>query len=202
MNKSWDEKYSAADFYYGTEANDFLREHCAAIPAGGEVLCLAEGEGRNAVFLGGRGWRVVALDQSPVGLQKASRLAFERGVRLETVVADLADHAIEPARWDGIVSIWCHLPPPLRAVVHGQVVRGLRPGGVLLLEAYTPDQLRHGTGGPKDVELLPTLAELRRELAGLEFEHAVECERVIQEGHGHHGLSAVVQIVARRARAG
>jgi SAM-dependent methyltransferase len=195
---SWDEKFGAAGHYYGTEPNDFLREHHAVIPAGGRVLCLAEGEGRNAVFLAQQGFEVVAVDQSPVGLRKAGALAAERGVRIETVLADLADYRIESGGWDGIVSIWCHLPQPLRADVHRQVVAGLRSGGVLLLEAYTPAQLGYGTGGPKSVDLLPTLVELRTELDGLDLVHAVEREREVHEGQGHFGLSAVVDIVAVR----
>jgi len=193
---SWDEKYGAPGHYYGTEPNDFLREHHAVIPAGGRVLCLAEGEGRNAVFLAQQGFEVVAVDQSPVGLRKAEALAAERGVRIETVVADLADYRIEPGRWDGIVSIWCHLPPLLRAEVHGQVVAGLKRGGAFLLEAYTPAQLDYGTGGPKSIDLLPTLADTRAELDGLDLVHAVEREREVHEGQGHFGLSAVVEIVA------
>jgi len=193
---SWDEKYSAPGHYYGIEPNGFLREHHTAIPAGGRVLCLAEGEGRNAVFLAQQGYRVVAVDQSPVGLRKAQALAAERGVQIETVVADLADYRIAPGHWDGIVSIWCHLPQPLRSDVHVQVVAGLRSGGVFLLEAYTPAQLQYGTGGPKSVDLLPTLAQLRTELHGLDLVHAVECEREVREGHGHTGSSAVVDIVA------
>lgn len=195
----WDERYGAEGFFYGTEPNDFLREQFAAIRPGGDVLCLAEGEGRNAVFLAGQGYRVVALDQSAVGLGKAERLAAERGVSLATVVANLDSHRIEPQRWDGIVSIWCHLPSRLRAAVHRQVVEGLKIGGVFLLEAYTPAQLQFGTGGPKEVDLLPTLAMLRQELAGLECVRGEERERVIHEGQGHDGRSAVVQVVARRA---
>jgi SAM-dependent methyltransferase len=195
---SWDERYGTAEYFYGTEPNDFLREHCTEIRRGGDVLCLAEGEGRNAVFLAQQGFHPLALDQSPVGLDKAMQLATAKGVRLETVVADLAAYRIEADRWDGIVSIWCHLPSALRNVVHRQVVAGLKVGGVLLLEAYTPAQLAHGTGGPKDLDLLPTLAALREELAGLELVHAVELERQIHEGPGHHGPSAVVQVVARR----
>lgn len=193
---SWDEKYGAPGHYYGTEPNSFLREHHAVMPAGGRVLCLAEGEGRNAVFLAQQGYQVVAVDQSPVGLRKAETLAAERGVRIETIVADLAVYRIEPGRWDGIVSIWCHLPQPLRTDVHRQVVAGLGSGGVFLLEAYTPAQLSYGTGGPKSIDLLPTLAELRIELDGLDLVHAVECEREVHEGQGHFGLSAVVDIVA------
>lgn len=197
---SWDERYGTADYYYGTEANEFLREHCPGIRRGGDVLCLAEGEGRNAVFLAQQGFRPVAVDQSAVGLKKAGQLAASRSVQIETVLADLADYRIEPDRWDGIVSIWCHLPAALRAAVHRQVVAGLKVGGVFLLEAYTPAQLAYGTGGPRTADLLPTLAELRRELAGLDLVHAVERERTVHEGGGHHGLSAVVQVVAHRRR--
>ena len=146
---SWDERYGTAGYFYGTEPNDFLRGHCAEIRHGGDVLCLAEGEGRNAVYLAQQGLHPLALDQSPVGLAKAVQLAAARGVQLDTLVANLADYQVEPGRWDGIVSIWCHLPSALRAVVHRQVVTGLKIGGVFLLEAYTPAQLAHGTGGPK-----------------------------------------------------
>ena len=197
---SWDEKYGAPGHYYGTEPNGFLRERHAVIPPGGRVLCLAEGEGRNAVFLAQQGYQVAAVDQSPVGLRKAQALAAERGVQIETVVADLAEYRIAPDHWDGIVSIWCHLPQPLRTAVHRQVVAGLNVGGAFLLEAYTPAQLGYGTGGPKSVDLLPTLAELRDELAGLDLVHAVEREREVHEGQGHFGLSAVVDIVAVRRR--
>jgi SAM-dependent methyltransferase len=194
----WDDRYRPASYYYGTEPNDFLRDHAKVIPPGGSVLCVGEGEGRNAVFLAGRGYDVVALDQSAVGLAKAGLLASARAVRIQTTVASLDGYRFEAGRWDGIVSIWCHLPSAIRSRVHRQVVVGLKPGGVFLLEAYTPEQIRHGTGGPKEVDLLPTLAELRRDLDGLEILEAAESERIVQEGAGHTGLSAVVQLVARR----
>jgi SAM-dependent methyltransferase len=194
----WDERYSAEGYYYGTDPNDFLNEQAHLIVPGGAVLCLGEGEGRNAVHLAGRGYEVTAVDQSPVGLAKAEGLAAARGVRLHTVVADLAKWPVGRECWDGVVSIWCHLPRDLREKVHRQVVEALRPGGVFILEAYTPDQLRFRTGGPTDPELLPTLADLRRELQGLELVVAAERERVIHEGRGHDGPSAVVQLVGRR----
>ena len=96
------------------------------------------------------------------------------------------------------MSIWCHLPSALRPAVHRQIVSGLRPGGVLLLESYTPQQLAFGTGGPRSADLMPTLSELRRDFADLEFRHAEERERVVAEGRGHHGPSAVVQLIARK----
>ena len=96
------------------------------------------------------------------------------------------------------MSIFCHLPSALRRSVHARVVRALRPGGVVLLEAYTPAQLGRGTGGPSDADMLPTLALLRAEFAGLEVLVGVERERAVLEGKGHRGASSVVQFVARK----
>ena len=194
----WDVRYGTDEYWYGTLPNDFLKEHVDALPPGGRVLCLGEGEGRNAVFLATRGFDVVALDASAVGLTKAERLARERHVTIATVKADLSDYALGRDEWDGIVSIWCHLPAPVRARVHRDVGPALRVRGAFLLEAYTPAQLEFKTGGPRSVELLPTLAALRDELSGLELELAIEREREVHEGRGHGGRSAVVQIIARR----
>ena len=105
------------------------------------MLCLADGEGRNGVYLAEQGYTVCSVDLSEMGLEKANRLAVQRGASAEAVVADLADYAVGEARWDGIVSIFCHLPSAVRASLHERVVAGLKPGGVFILEAYTPDQL-------------------------------------------------------------
>jgi SAM-dependent methyltransferase len=162
------------------------------------VLCLGEGEGRNAVFLAARGHSVTAVDQSAVGLAKASALAQGRGVALTTVVADVSTYPIGPQAWPAIVSIWFHLPSRLRRPVHRAIVAGLAPRGVLVLEAYTPDQLERATGGPPEADRLMTLAGLREELAGLEFEIGREVEREVHEGRLHDGRSAVVQVLARK----
>lgn len=193
----WDDRYGAGEYVYGTEPNDFLAEMAERIPPG-RVLCLAEGQGRNAVFLSRLGYDVTGVDSSAVGLEMAQRLAADRGVRIETLVADLAQFDPGIAVWDGIVSIFCHLPSPLRSEVMRKVVRALRPGGVLILEAYTPDQLRFETGGPRSLDLLASLADLKSDLAGLRFDHAVEIERDVVEGQLHKGRAAVVQIVAVR----
>jgi hypothetical protein len=194
----WDHRYDAAPGYvFGTEPNDFLAACAHHLPPG-PVLCLAEGEGRNAVFLAGQGHAVTAVDQSAVGLTKASRLAAERGVTLTTVQADLADYAIEPGAWSGVVVIFAHLPPALRRSVNARAVAGLAPGGVYLAEVYSPGQLAHATGGPRERELLVTVADLRAELAGLDFLIARECERDVIEGTGHTGRAAVTQVLARR----
>jgi SAM-dependent methyltransferase len=191
----WNNRYARDDFVYGTEPNDFVASVAARIPPG-PVLCLAEGEGRNAVFLAARGHAVTAVDQSDVALGKAQKLAAERGVRIETIVADLAAYRIAPGSWAGIVATWAHLAPPLRRRVHAQAAAGLRPGGVFVLEAYTPAQLAYDTGGPRSVELLMTAVQLRDELAGLEFEVLRELERDVREGSKHTGRAAVVQVLA------
>lgn len=191
----WDIRYGNAFYVYGTAPNDYLQQFAPRIPKG-RVLSLAEGEGRNAVYLASLGYEVTGVDSSAVGLDKAQRLASERSVRITTIMSDLAQFPIEPNSWDGVISIFCHLPSTLRAQVHQRVVKGLRPGGCFLLEAYTPRQLLFKTGGPQNPDNMPDLESLKRELAGLRFEHAVELERDVIEGEGHSGRGAVVQILA------
>lgn len=201
----WNERYAQPGFAYGTEPNEFLVEHAAALQS--PVLSLAEGEGRNAVWLAAKGLAVTAVDASDVGLAKARALAVERGIALGTgapggslvtVVADLAEYAVVESAWGSIVSIWCHVPPVVRRRLHAACVRGLVPGGVLLLEAYTPDQIARGTGGPRDAALTMTLEALREELAGLEIVVGRERVRDVHEGTFHEGASAVVQLLAKK----
>lgn len=193
----WDQRFSGSDYVFGTAPNDFLAAVAPRLPAG-PVLCLAEGEGRNAVFLAARGHAVTAVDQSAAGLAKAAALAADRGVPLTTTVADLADYPIAPGTWAGIVAIFIHLPPALRNAVLARAAAGLCPGGVFVLECYTPAQLARTTGGPRDPALLAGLAELQSALPGLDFEIARELDRDVVEGAGHSGLASVVQLLARR----
>ena len=194
----WNERYSQPGFAYGTEPNEFLAAAAGQIPSG-PVLSLGEGEGRNAAYLAGLGHRVVAVDQSQVGLAKARQLAADRGLSVETISADLDGYSIEPGAWAGIVSIFCHLPRRIRVPLYAAAARGLQPGGVFVLEAYTPKQLGRGTGGPQDPDMLVSLADLSEELAGLEFLHARELEREVREGEYHTGVASVVQVIALRA---
>lgn len=196
-NDMWDERYASADYAYGKTANEFLQAHWRAIP-GKAVLSIAEGEGRNAVFLAQQGLAVTAVDGSRVGLAKAGRLAEENGVALDCVQADLAGYDFGRERWDGIVSIFCPLPADLRRAVHRKVVAALKPGGAYLVEAYRPAQIAYGTGGGSDPTTMMTLDSLREELEGLRFERLVEVDRIILEGRFHTGMSAVVQVIARK----
>lgn len=194
----WDQRYSGEDYAYGTEPNDFLVAMAERLPAGGRVLCLGEGEGRNAVWLARQGFRVTGVDASAVGLAKARRLAKSAGVEIETVHGDLAGLDLGEACWDAVVSIFCHLPADLRRQVHAGVVRALKPGGLFLLEAYTPRQLQFGTGGPPAAGMMMALQALTAELSGLDIEYGIELDRAISEGRYHDGIGAVVQVVARK----
>jgi SAM-dependent methyltransferase len=199
MGNPWDDRYSAKGFYYGSEPNDFLKAMASRITPGGRVLCLAEGEGRNAVYLAKLGFRVLAVDGSEVGLKKATAFARENGVSIETKTTDLEAFRILPETFDAIVSIWCHLPNPLRTRIHQESVAGLRSGGVFILEAYRPKQLEYKTGGPPVAELMMNLVDLKQELQGLHLPLAVELDREIHEGTGHVGLSAVVQVLGMKS---
>ena len=193
----WDERYSSEEYAYGTSPNKFLEENVNNIPKG-KVLSLAEGEGRNAVFLAKQGYSVTAVDASLVGLKKARKLAEESGVVVEFIHADLADYDLGENNWEGIVSIFCPLPSLLRRKLYKQVEAGLRQNGVFLLEAYTPDQLKHGTGGGNSVDVMQSKESLTQELAGLKFKHLMELERDVVEGIYHTGIGAVVQAIAAK----
>lgn len=193
----WDDRYGTDEYVYGTEPNDFLAGVVDEIPVG-DTLCLGEGEGRNGVFLAQRGHRVLAVDLSPVGLEKARRLAGLRGVEIGTRVEDLAEFSPGAERWDCIVSIFCHLPPEIRTALHARVVEGLRPGGCLVLEAYTPRQLEFDSGGPPVASMMMSREILETELAGLEVRINRELDREVREGRLHHGTGAVVQFLGRK----
>lgn len=193
----WNERYAGDDYVYGTEPNTFLAEHAKLLT--GPVLSLAEGEGRNAVFLAARGLDVFGVDLSDVGLAKARKLAATKGVTIRTEVADLASYDLPANTYGAVVSIFAHLPGSIRQRLYPLVERSLKPGGIVLLEAYTPAQLPKTTGGPKDPDMLMTAAGLRQEFPHLEVILVRELDRDVKEG-GHRlgGVGSVVQFIARK----
>jgi hypothetical protein len=193
----WEQRYNVDHYYYGTDPNEFLAASVLLLPDG-MTLCLAEGEGRNAVFLAGTGREVHSVDLTEAGVAKTIRLAEQHGVQVAAVVGDLAVFDLGIDRWDAMVSIFAHMPPGVRRDLHRRVVGALKPGGMFLLEAYTPAQIGRGTGGPSVVEMTMTLGGLREELAGLDFVHAEELDREVVEGPGHTGVGSVVQVIARK----
>lgn len=194
----WNQRYGKEEFAYGTAPNDFLVEYANRIPPRGRVLCLADGEGRNGVWLATQGYAVTSVDIADEGMAKARRLAAEAGVALNTQVADLAGYDPGTAAWDGIVSIFMHLPPKLRREVFARCVAALRPGGVVLFEAYAKGQFGRGTGGPPDIELLVAADEVAQEFPGCRILHAFHGLREVNEGRHHNGAGEVVQLVLQK----
>ncbi len=195
----WDERYDHPKHLFGTTPNVFLTEVAHLIPAGGRVLCVADGEGRNGVWLAERGLRVSTFDASARGVAKARALAAARGVALDATVADVATADWPDATFDAVVGVFIQFSlSHERPALFARVRRTLLPGGRFILVGYTPDQLAHGTGGPRNPDKLYEPGRLRDELADFDLEHFDVRERVLDEGVGHRGISAVVEVVARR----
>lgn len=199
----WDQRYDHPRYYYGQEPNAFLATHLPALPPG-TLLCLAEGEGRNAVHAAGLGHRVLAIDSSAVGRRKALELAARRGVSLDYRCADVLadDWTLDPWHgrpWDAIALCFAHLEPADAAVMHARVAAALRPAGVLLLNSFSKEQFGRSSGGPPRLEWLHDLAALRAQFPQLVWEHAVEREVELAEGIGHRGAAMVIEMIGRRA---
>ena len=190
----WDQEYNTENYVYGKQPNDFLKDYYTTIPKG-KVLLLAEGEGRNAVFLAKQGYSVTAVDISSVGLEKAEKLAAENNVNIDAVCEDLETFDLGEKKWDGIVSISCHLPPEVRQHLYKRIERALKPSGVFFLEGYRPEQLKYKTGGPPLAEMMTSKETLVKELPNLVFNHLQEFDREVNEGINHHGMGAVIQAI-------
>ncbi len=190
----WDKEYDREEYIYGKLPNDFLKSHFDSLPKG-KVLLLAEGEGRNTVFLAKLGYSVTAVDISSVGLKKAEKLAKENNVTIETICADLEVFDLGEDKWDGIVSIYCHLPPTLRQDLYNRIQLALKPSGVFLLEGYRPEQLGYKTGGPPVASMMISKEILVKELPRLSFSHLETLNREVNEGINHNGVGAVIQAI-------
>lgn len=199
----WDERFSAPGFLYGSAPNAFLREQAPRLARGSTVLVPGDGEGRNGVWLAEQVFQVTTVDGSAVGLAKARALADERGVSIETIHADLTEWAPAEASVEALVLVYVHFPQEVRAAIHRALLHGLRIGGLLILEAFHPNQLGRASGGPKDLAMLYTLDLLRADLASVDdaaFEEllAWEGETRLDEGPGHLGEARITRLVARR----
>jgi SAM-dependent methyltransferase len=195
----WDQKFADDDYFYGTEPNTWLVSQRFRFPEHGSVLSVADGEGRNGVWLAQQGFKVSTVDASPRALQKASALAQARNVSLTTHCADLREWQWPKAQFDMVLSIFAHFHRDFRAGIHRNMMQALKPGGLLLLEAYSPYQLIYRTGGPPALEMLYSAYMLQEDFAGLEIISLKETEGEISEGRGHEGQSALTRLIARRS---
>lgn len=195
----WDERYAGADYHFGTEPNAFLVAQRDLLQAGGHCLAVADGEGRNGVWLAEQGLRVLSVDSSPVALNKAKALAQQRGVAVDFEQVDLLQWDSPENRFDAVAAIFIQFAAPAqREQLFANIKRSLKPGGLLLLQGYTPRQLEYRTGGPSQVENLYTEALLRESFSDMEILHLREHDDIIREGAGHSGMSALIDLVARK----
>ena len=197
MDKTfWNERFGEPGFMYGDQPNDFLKAQSFSLKPGGRILCLAEGEGRNGVYLATQGYDVTCVDFSESGLKKTQQLSDTHGVSVCTECADLSHYEIEQDAWDGIVMIFGHFNEDLRASLYQRIRKGLKRGGTLLMEVYSKAQLSHGTGGPKSIEYLYDKQELEAAFSDFNSVSIEELTREINEGAYHNGMSATIQVKA------
>lgn len=201
MSQFWDERYAEPGYAYGTEPNAFLVSQRHLLEPGKRALAVADGEGRNGVWLAEQGLEVLSVDQSAVGLAKARALAAARGVSLRTEQADLTHWDWPQAAFDLVVAIFIHFSPAQRTRMHRAMFAALRPGGLLILEAFTPEQLEYRSGGPPVREMLYTAEMLRADFAQAAILSLEETITELQEGPYHRGTAAVVRLIARRPSA-
>ncbi|GIN59013.1 methyltransferase [Lederbergia ruris] len=197
MNSKWHERFLGDEYFYGKEPNLFLVQAEQQLPKG-KILCIAEGEGRNSVFLASKGYDVTAWDFAPSGIEKTKKLARDRGVVVKTELHDLADVVWGEEEWDAIIHIFGHFPPPIFERTMEGIRKALKPGGFYVSELYTKEQIKYETGGPKEVDNLCNPGILLGNFPDYFIQHFYigEVERI--EGQGHTGVAHVVQSIFQK----
>jgi cyclopropane fatty-acyl-phospholipid synthase-like methyltransferase len=195
----WEARFAGPEYHFGTEPNAFLKSKAGLLKPGQKALSIADGEGRNGVFLAEQGLDVLAMDFSPTALAKSQALARQRGVTIRTEQADLDTWRWPAETFDVVVAIFFQFcAPPQRTRVFDSIKRALMPGGLLLMEGYTPKQREYKTGGPSEVENLYTRKLLEQSFADFSSVEIREYDSEIHEGPGHGGMSALIDLVGRK----
>ncbi len=194
----WQSRFASPDYVFGTEPNAFLARCKPLLPASGRALALADGEGRNGVWLAQQGLDVLSVDFSPLAQAKARSLAAARGVAITCAELDLSTYDWPAQSFDVIADIFTQFTPPhQRAAKWDGARRTLKPGGLLIMQGYSVKQIEYGTGGPRDPAHLYTRALVEAAFAGWNDVHIYEEDAVIREGSGHSGMSALIGLTAR-----
>ncbi len=194
LKEFWDTRYRNDGFRFGTNPNDYLVQQIKPLPHQGKALCLADGEGRNGVWLAKLGYEVTSVDISSEGIEKAKKLANDNQVQMHFDVADIKFYPFDLQSFDLIVSIFFHTPAALRREIHQKVIKALKPGGCFIMEAYSPEQIGQNTGGPKELDLLVELTDVVNDFPGMTITHQYTGPRRVVEGDAHKGDAFVTQL--------
>ncbi|AWP28284.1 MULTISPECIES: bifunctional 2-polyprenyl-6-hydroxyphenol methylase/3-demethylubiquinol 3-O-methyltransferase UbiG [Paenibacillus] len=194
----WNERFQGEDYVFGTEANVFIADMHKKLALSGDALAIAEGEGRNAVYLAREGMKVTVWDYAESGLDKAKRLAAANGVSIHTELVDLQEAQWTKDLWDEIICVFGHFPKELRTKTLAGVREAVKPGGYFLTEVYSVHQIPYRSGGPQDQQFLYTPADILEPFADWRIVHFFMGEVVRQEGQGHQGLSHVIQFAGQK----
>ena len=189
----WDDRFSSEEYVYGKEANRFLKSELDKLTPG-KILFPAEGEGRNAVYAAGKGWKVDAFDSSIEGRKKALKLAGEMGTEINYQIASYKNFSFEGG-YDAVALCFTHLAPPLRQEVHKQYIELLKPGGHIIMQAFRKEQLGLDSGGPRELDLLFSKEELESDFSGLSNLKVWETEEDLEEGPYHRGFARLINLV-------
>lgn len=199
MQQFWNERYRQSEYIYGTEPNEYFKAKLQAYQPG-KLLLPAEGEGRNAVFAAQSGWQVTAFDWSEAAQRKAIALAATKHVTLNYRVGEINELAFEPASFDAIAYIFAHFPADVKSAYNQKIATFLKPGGVLIFEAFSKKQLEYQktqrSGGPQEINMLYSIEEVQADFAGFDFIELAEQEVYLAEGAHHSGYGSVIHCVA------
>ena len=198
MNDFWNERYAEKEYAYGIHPNQFLADSILKLPKHGKILFPAEGEGRNAVFAAKNGFKVTAFDLSSEGKKKADKLASDNDVKIDYQVGMLEDLNFEPNSFDGVVLIYAHFPKAIRKAMHQQILRLVKPNGVIVFEAFSKEQLQYPSGGPKEVAMLFSEEEVKEEFENVDFDFLKTEIIELNEGAFHQGKGSVVRFTGKK----
>ena len=193
----WDERFASEEFVYGTKPNEFLKQNIGSLPMG-KVLCVADGEGRNGVFLARNGFEVTSIDFSQEALDKADKFAIENSVNIETICSDLLKYDFGKEQYDGIISIFSHFNKNETNDLHKKYFNALKPGGVFLIEAFAKEQLPLDSGGPKNIDLLYDIEDIESSFPEGDFQLLKKDIVYLHEGELHDGKAVVVRAIVQK----
>lgn len=195
MKELWDERYSVSEYIYGKNPNEYFKYVLDNLEPG-KLLLPSEGEGRNAVYAAKKGWSVTAVDFSIKGKEKAMILARENNVEINYIIGNVEKYDFPEFEFNVVALIYAHYPPESRIYIHNSIVRSLKQGGTLILEAFNKKQINNNTGGPKELSLLYDTKTLKSDFEKLHIKELKEIEIILSEGKYHNGKADIIRLLA------